>query len=98
MGALKCCKTYGVSASAWPEKAQVDIEDDDGHSHFGRLLYALDGEIADIVPQTLDECRLHAWLLVHEWCSEATGCSRDAIDTRLAKSLLAALERLAREG
>ncbi len=77
------------------EKAQVDIEDDDGHSDFGRLLYALDGEIADIVPQTLDECRLHAWLLVHEWCSEATGCSRDAIDTRLAKSLLAALERLA---
>jgi len=71
----------------------IQEEQDD----FGAQIYDLDGEIADIVPQSLNECLIHARLLATEWSSDATTGSRDAIDTRLAKSLLAGLESLARK-
>ena len=54
-------------------------------------------QIADTIPQTLEECLIHARLLAEVYCTEGGSWSRDQ-DVRLAKSLLAGLERLSTEG
>ena len=90
----------------WSEREQImaavaglDIEDDDGHSALMHKVYSgTDVAIADTIPQTLEECLIHARLLATIYCEPCDSMWAEKQDARLAKSLLAALERLSREG
>ena len=50
--------------------------------------------IADTIPQTLEECLIHARLLASVYCEPYDSMWSEKQDSRLAKSLLTGLERL----
>ena len=62
----------------------------------GKAYGDTDCAIADIVPQTLEECLIHVRLLAVAYCTEEDSNWANRQDIRLVKSLLTGLERLAR--
>ena len=79
--------------------AELDVDDDDQPATLlSKVHCGTDCAIADIVPQTLEECLIHARLLANVYCDPHDSRWGEKQDTRLAKSLLSGLERLARKG
>ena len=77
------------------DKAAVLAAEEEFNDALGKAYGDTDCAIADIVPQTLEECLIHARLLATAYCTEEESNWSDKQDALLAKSLLAGLERLA---